>query len=115
MSYGKKISKLLRNSSNHSALVGTALIGGIVMGATLAVLFAPKKGRELREDISDRGHQFKGTLSEMLEALKSKFNGSEISDEDGGTCQESAVHTKLKPKSGIGELISEAHKRGRKS
>jgi len=113
MNYRKKISKLLCKSSDNSAAVGIALVGGLVLGATLAVLFAPKKGRELREDISGAGNQFKGTLSELMEALKSKFGGQEISGEDDlETDQDNPVHSGLKPKSDIGELIRESHKTG---
>jgi gas vesicle protein len=45
------------------------MIGGVAVGAALGILFAPKKGSELREDIKDwtktRAEQGKAYLARM--------------------------------------------------
>jgi len=61
----------------------TFLLIGAGIGATLALLFAPKAGRELREDIADvtrkgvdvagdRVRRAQGTVSELYETGRSK-------------------------------------------
>ncbi|MCR6110465.1 YtxH domain-containing protein [Bacillus sp. A301a_S52] len=56
-------------------LIG-AVIGSIV-GASAAMLFAPKSGRELRTDINEKAHQAKDKTVELTHAAKEK--GSEYS------------------------------------
>lgn len=46
------------------------LIGGLLVGAACGVLFAPKKGSDLREDILDWGHDKKERGQEMLARAK---------------------------------------------
>lgn len=55
-------------------LMFLAIGGGI--GATLALLFAPKSGRELREDITDRA--VKGYDKSKETANQMKHRGSEL-------------------------------------
>ncbi|WP_349408183.1 YtxH domain-containing protein [Pseudalkalibacillus sp. SCS-8] len=64
-----------QNQSNSSIdtkdfLIGS-LIGGIV-GATTALLLAPKSGRELRTDINDQAIQLKDKSTEMASVAKEK-------------------------------------------
>lgn len=46
------------------------LIGGLVAGAVCGLLFAPKKGSDLREDILDWGNDKKERGQEMLARAK---------------------------------------------
>lgn len=46
------------------------LIGGLVVGAACGILFAPKKGSDLREDILDWGNDKKERGQEMLARAK---------------------------------------------
>lgn len=46
------------------------LISGLVVGAACGLLFAPKKGSDLREDILDWGHDKKERGQEMLARAK---------------------------------------------
>lgn len=115
MNYRKQLKKLTMASGNNTGMVGFALIGGLAVGAALAVLFAPKKGKALRDGISDTGKQFGGTLAELLDSLKAKFSGADLAaaeqEEQGQQADHIAAPVK-KPKSDIKELIREAHKEG---
>ncbi len=42
-------------------------LGGMALGAALGVLFAPKSGRELRDDIAEAGGNAKEKLNELIE------------------------------------------------
>jgi gas vesicle protein len=115
MNYGKQMKKMISCNKDNSAMVGVALIGGLAVGAALAVLFAPKKGSDLREGIADSGRQVSGTLTELMDAIKAKFGGTESSEPDLQEPAGEEHHTNgpvKRPKSDIGELIHEAHKEG---
>lgn len=115
MNYGKHLKKMMSCSNNNSAMVGVALIGGLAVGAALAVLFAPKKGSDLREDIVGGGRQMSGTLAELLDTIKAKFGGTETSEPEllnRGREESHTTSTVKRPKSDIGELLHEAHKEG---
>ena len=47
------------------------LVGGIA-GAVTALLFAPKPGKELREDIKQKSEDIKGSAKKMFSSLKKK-------------------------------------------
>ena len=115
MNYGKQLKKMISCSNGNSAMVGVALIGGLAAGAALAILFAPKKGSELRGGIADRGRQVSGTLTELMDAIKAKFGGSETSEPELQERAGEESHTTApgkRPKSDIGELLHAAHKEG---
>lgn len=57
----------MKSSGNTTKVVG-ALVLGAAVGATLGVLFAPKKGSETRKDIADNAKK-------MSKNLKGKFKG----------------------------------------
>ncbi len=46
-----------------------AVVGGAVAGAALGLLFAPKKGEEIRDDIMKKGED---VYEDVLEYLKEK-------------------------------------------
>lgn len=52
-----------------------ALGAGIVVGGVLGLLFAPKKGAELRKDIADSGKKMTGSIKDAIEKGKEKLNG----------------------------------------
>ncbi|MES2457094.1 MAG: YtxH domain-containing protein [Bacteroidota bacterium] len=115
MNYGKQFKKILSAKDDNTALVGVALISGLAIGAALAVLFAPKKGSELREGISGTTSQLGGTLTDLMDAIKAKFGKeedleAEVDHNEDRTAQAHA-HVK-KPKSDIGEIIHQAHHSG---
>ncbi len=58
------------NIDTKDFLIGT-LIGGIV-GATTALLLAPKSGKELRTDLNDQAIQLKDKSSEVATMAKEK-------------------------------------------
>ena len=70
------------------ALAG--LFAGASLGATFGLLFAPKEGKKLREDMKDqaetivgdvqtRGNQLKQQITEVFASTTSKTNGAENS------------------------------------
>jgi gas vesicle protein len=52
-----------------------ALGAGVVVGGVLGMLFAPKKGSELRKDISDKGKKFSDEVKTKYREGKEKLNG----------------------------------------
>lgn len=58
------------SSSAGSFLLG-ALVGGVI-GAAAALLFAPKTGKEMREDFSDQATQIKNKSIELSTVAKDK-------------------------------------------
>lgn len=64
------------NNNGKNFIVGTII--GSVVGATVALLFAPKSGRELREDINKGAAQAKDMAYEWKEVAQEK--GAELKD-----------------------------------
>lgn len=118
MNYRKQFNRILHRGNDNSVMVGFALIGGIAIGAALSVLFAPKKGTELREGITEGGRRFCGTLMELADGLKTKFttekNPLDESCADDEHIADGNTPTK-KPKSDIGEFIQQAHQNANES
>ena len=63
-------------ASRNIGVLITGFILGAVTGAALGLLFAPKSGRELREEIKEKGGEYYGLTKEKLkeayEASKQK-------------------------------------------
>lgn len=64
------------NINSKDFIIGT-LVGGIV-GATVALMFAPKSGRELRADINEGAMQVVDRANEWKDTAQEK--GSEFKD-----------------------------------
>jgi|SRR5579875_1470449 len=82
---------------NNTASVAIALIGGLVLGAALGVLFAPDAGTETRSNIgnslqdlgstvADKAQQGKEAITNLkdkaVDAVKSKIGGEGAEGED---------------------------------
>jgi hypothetical protein len=64
----------LQTRRNGSDIVpSVALCGaGLLVGAGLALLFAPSSGRELREELGERAAQFKERANDAVESAKNE-------------------------------------------
>lgn len=51
-----------------------ALGAGVLIGGVLGLLFAPKKGSELRKDIADNGRKIKNDLKGKYQKGREKIN-----------------------------------------
>lgn len=95
--HAKKAAKDEVSSNNNAASVAIALIGGLVLGAALGVLFAPEAGTETRSNIgsslqdlgttvADKAQQGKEAISNLkdkaVDAVKSKIGGEGVEGED---------------------------------
>ncbi|MGI4749745.1 MAG: YtxH domain-containing protein [Janthinobacterium lividum] len=84
-------------SGGNAASVAIALIGGIVIGAALGVLFAPEAGTETRSNlgtslqelgntVADKAQQGKEAITNLkdkaVDAVKTKLDGAEGEDAD---------------------------------
>jgi len=67
--------KMNTNSSvSHGGGVVIALMAGLAVGAVLGVLFAPKSGKDTRNDLMDKGERLmemgKESVSDVVEKTK---------------------------------------------
>ena len=69
---------MLDGQKNSKYFIGALLTGGVI-GSLVGLLFAPKSGKELRKDISDKVSGILEDTIEMLENARSKASGM-ISD-----------------------------------
>ena len=62
------------SSGSNSGGVVIALFAGLAIGAILGVLFAPKSGKETRNDLMDKGEKLmemgKESVSDVVEKTK---------------------------------------------
>jgi len=49
-----------------------SLLRGIIIGAALGLLFAPRSGRETRDMIAERGNEFKGKAADMAKDTRER-------------------------------------------
>lgn len=95
--HAKKAAKDEACANNNAASVAIALIGGLVLGAALGVLFAPEAGTETRSNIgsslqdlgttvADKAQQGKEAITNLkdkaVDAVKSKIGGEGVEGED---------------------------------
>jgi gas vesicle protein len=59
-------------ASNNDNLLTGLLLGGIV-GLSLGILFAPKSGKELRDDLMEEGDDMLGKAKDELETVKKEL------------------------------------------
>ncbi|MEO8210215.1 MAG: YtxH domain-containing protein [bacterium] len=90
------------NKTAKGLLLGF-VTGGIV-GASLALLFAPKSGKELRGDIKTRKDEFLDDTSEYLQIAKTK--ASDLINEGKRKSEELISDAKKKASSLIGDANS---------
>ena len=62
-------------------LAGVGL--GALIGAAAGLLFAPKAGTEMREDIADKFRELKGKTEEWIQEQRAKRGVSETLEEVG--------------------------------
>lgn len=95
--HAKKAAEKEVNANNNAASVAIALIGGLVLGAALGVLFAPEAGTETRNNlgsslqdlgttVADKAQQGKEAITNLkdkaVDAVKSKIGGEGAQGED---------------------------------
>lgn len=73
------------NNDDHGALIymlaGVGL--GAIIGAAAGLLFAPKAGTELREDLGDKFKELKGKTEEWIAEQRAKRAVDSASEELG--------------------------------
>lgn len=79
------------------------LTGGIV-GAAIALLYAPKSGKELRKDIKDKADEFKDEAEKYLDVAKEK--AVDLINEGKKRSEKLVTDAKIK----ADELIKDAEK-----
>ncbi len=72
----------MNESNSNTSAVLFALLGGIVIGAGVGLLYAPQSGRRTRQKLSDLGEDAEEYAREMLAraeegAAKAKHRGEE--------------------------------------
>jgi len=65
----------LENTQKESSILVPFLVGGLV-GAGIALLLAPKSGKELRQDIKDIASKTRDTVAETVEKGKDLYEES---------------------------------------
>jgi gas vesicle protein len=61
---------------NGSSNVLLAFVAGTAVGAVVALLLAPKSGRELRADIRDLGSRITPIANRVPDAVRSAYDGA---------------------------------------
>ena len=63
--------------TNGDVMPSIALFGaGMLVGAGLALLFAPSSGRELREELGERAAELRDRATGAAESASSQYGGS---------------------------------------
>lgn len=100
-----------QSGSSVSSFIIGAVIGGSV-GAVLALLYAPKRGEELREDISSTVDDLSARFSELMK--KAKETGEDLLESGIDSADEAMTEAYEKAQSLIDEadhIISDARSR----
>lgn len=115
MNYKKLMSKIFDQRSDNSTLAFA--IAGLAAGAVVAVLFAPKSGKDMRRRITDSVMGLGQGAKDFYASLRSKINGERVESIRNGALQDQendhGNHTVVKkPKSDIKKLVHGAHANG---
>ena len=71
---------------------GTALfIGGAIVGAAAALLLAPKKGEELRQDLADLAEEAKDRAQNFCEQVRQEMTQAQTQPQAEAQTQETEV------------------------
>ncbi|MBC7615511.1 MAG: YtxH domain-containing protein [Pedobacter sp.] len=101
MNNRKLVEKFLSQKSNKSDVyVAVALVAGLAAGAVVSILFAPKKGSNVRKNITDIYTSFKDRILGYPDLQESAL----LPD-----VPHFIHHIEKKRKSDVKDLISEAH------
>ena len=68
-------------STNLLAILGAAAVGAVV-GATAALLLAPKSGQEMREDLKDLAEKTKDRAEDLKERVGAKVDEMKVKLEE---------------------------------
>jgi gas vesicle protein len=64
----------MNHDTNHGGGVFIALMAGLAIGVVLGILFAPKSGKDTREDLVERGERLmemgRESVSDVVEKTK---------------------------------------------
>ena len=64
---------MFNEEKNTKIFLGGLITGGLI-GGLAGLIFAPKSGKELRQDISSKGNELLEDTNELIENAKSKAN-----------------------------------------
>jgi len=78
----KKIENVAGNRSASASTIAVALLGGVVVGSVLSLLFAPQSGRDTRDMIAGKSRDLKDNLKDQFINLKDKMqrNAEDMAD-----------------------------------
>jgi gas vesicle protein len=62
---------------------GIGLLAGLILGAAVGILYAPKSGTETRKLIRDKSGQFVKRAKALPADVRAKFNKSTLADVKG--------------------------------
>ena len=98
----------------NSQVLGATLLGGMV-GAGLALLFAPRSGKETRDHIRDNVRQMQEDAHHQLDRAKSKVRkGMDDAKDLKNRLAEAAHNTGQQAKAGINELKEDTKAKSRR-
>ncbi len=105
----------MRNDNPSGNSVSSFIIGAVIggsVGAVLALLYAPKRGEELREDISSTVDDLSSRFSQLMK--KAKETGEDLLESGIDSADETMTEAYEKAQSLIDEadhIISDARSR----
>lgn len=120
MNYKKLMTKTFDQRSDNKTQLAFSLIAGLAAGAAMAILFAPKSGKDVRKQIADSVLGLGQGAKDIYASLKNRINGKSVERDESiknGTAQDQVNDyinhaVGKKPKSDIKELVHEAHANG---